>query len=112
MVQILLRAVRGPETTPLPRSTLSTTHGALRSAISPKDFYYTKQSYTSLAVMAIINMVKDYSLKVDESRTTLEEKIGGVIKSLPNAVVFAATDSLFVEWTTQEPRGAGPTGRM
>jgi hypothetical protein len=109
MVQILLRSVRGEDTTPLTRAQLAQAHGPLRSAISPKDFYYTKQSHTSLAVMAIINLVKDYAHDSKEPRSALEDKIGGVIKSLPNSLVLASADSLFIDWTTQEPRGA-PTG--
>lgn len=103
MVQILLRAVRGTEE-PLTRSSLQHSHGPLRSAISPKDFYYNKQSHSSLAVMAIVNLVKDYSYESKEPRNIMEEKIGNIIKSMPNTVIFAATDSLFVDWTNQEPR--------
>lgn len=104
MVQILLRAVRGENTTPLGKSSRANLHGPLKNAISPKDFYYNKQSHTSLAVMAIVNLVKER-----ESRGALEGQISNIIKSLPNSIVFSATDSLFVDWTTQEPRGA-PTG--
>jgi 20S proteasome subunit alpha 6 len=113
MVQILLRSVRGTSE-PLSRSTIAHSHGPLRNAISPKDYYYTKQSYTSLAVMAIVNLVKDYAYEMKETRSVLEERLGNVIKGMPNAVIFEATDSLFLDWTTQEPRagvGAGGNGR-
>ena len=62
--------------------------------------------------MAIVNLVKDYSYAMKETRVILENKIGNIIKSMPNAVVFSATDSLYTEWVNQEPRGgpAGPRG--
>lgn len=107
MAQILLRAVRGADEHAAPslsRSAIQTSHRPLRTAISPKDFYYTKQTFTTLAVMAIVNLVKEYSYEAKEARPVLEDKIGNVIKSLPNQVIYEATDSLFRDWTTQEPR--------
>lgn len=112
MVQILLRAVRGESTPPLTRTARASLHGPLKNAISPKDFYYTRQSHTSLAVMAIVNLVKDYSFGSKEARNVLEDKIGNVIKSMPHSIIFASVDDLYTDWVTQEPRGApiGPRG--
>ena len=60
--------------------------------------HYEQQSYASLAVMAIINLAKDYAAKANVEATAVNDKIADVIKALPNPVIYSNTDKLFEDW--------------
>lgn len=64
----------------------------------PTSVHYEQQSYASLAVMAIINLAKDYATKAHEDTTVFNDKIADVIKALPNPVIYSNTDKLFEDW--------------
>lgn len=92
----MLRVVRGSET-PLSRSQVSRLHGPLSKAIRPSSQHYTQQTATTLAIMAIVNLAKDYSYDAGEKSSALSARIGDIVKSLPSAVVNGALDTLFEE---------------
>lgn len=96
VTQILLRVIRGDEI-PLSRSQIPRLHGPLRTAIRSTSEHFAQQTPVTLAIMAIVNLAKDYSYDLNEKSNVLMAQIGDIIKSLPNALIYKSVDKLFEE---------------
>lgn len=98
VVQILLRIIRGETKSTLSRQQLSHLHGPLATAIKPSAPYADQQTHATLAVLAVVNLTKQYAEKYGEKTQILDDKISDIIKSLPNHLIFASVDNLYSDW--------------
>jgi hypothetical protein len=95
---ILTRASHNEDYTPLSPSQFLHTHSLLKRTVPPTSPHYGQQSFASLAVMALVNLAKEYSAKTGENATVYQDKIADIIKALPNPVIYMNTDKLFQDW--------------
>jgi hypothetical protein len=98
IVQILLRVLRGDAKNTVSRHQLSHLHGPLATATKPSAPYADQQTHATLAVLAIVNLTKDYAIKSGEKVHQVDGKISDIIKSLPNHLIFSSVDRLFADW--------------
>lgn len=98
VVQILLRILRGDSKNTVSRHQLSHLHGPLATATKPSAPYADQQTHATLAVLAIVNLTKDYAVKSGEKVHHVESKISDIIKSLPNHLIFSSVDRLYTDW--------------
>lgn len=102
ILEILLRLVRGERAAPF-SSTPSATNvsaGPLIAAITPGSAHGSQQSHVSLAVLAIVQMAREYAVKNDAElgKKQVEDRIGELIRCLPQHLVYKSLDGMFKEW--------------
>jgi hypothetical protein len=73
-------------------------HGPLATVIKPSAPYADQQTHATLAVLAVVNLTKQYAEKYGEKTQILDDKISDIIKSLPNHLIFASVDNLYSDW--------------
>jgi len=104
IVQILLRILRGDAKNTVSRHQVSHLHGPLATATKPSAPYADQQTHATLAVLAIVNLTKDYAVKSGEKVHQVDSKISDIIKSLPNHLIFSSVDRLFTDWQAKAKR--------
>ncbi|KAI5452136.1 Proteasome subunit alpha type-6 [Naganishia albida] len=102
---ILTRASHNEDYTPLSPSQFLHTHSILKRTVPPTSPHYGQQSFASLAVMALVNLAKEYSARAGENPTVYQDKVADIIKALPNPVIYMNTDKLFQDWQKQSTGG-------
>lgn len=95
---ILTRASHNEDYTPLSQSQLLHVQSVLKKGVPPTSPHYGQQSFASLGVMALVNLVKDYSAKAGEKPSVYQDKIADIVKALANPVIYMNTDKLFQDW--------------
>ncbi|KAJ9098721.1 hypothetical protein QFC21_004369 [Naganishia friedmannii] len=101
-LNILLQAIRG-DISPLSRSQIQHSHSLLKKTARPASVHYESQTYLTLAVMALVGLLKDYAAQTGEKASKLDDKIAEIIKSLPNPIIYSNTDKVFQDWYNAMP---------
>ncbi|GJJ07395.1 hypothetical protein Clacol_001597 [Clathrus columnatus] len=116
LLEILLRLVRGERATPLSFSNnnvLSTSNlhlsGPLLTALSPNSPHAGQQTHLTLAIVAMVRMAESFALRslptTEEAKREVDEKVGEIIRCLPQHLLFKSLDGIFREWKDTRKRG-------
>lgn len=60
-------------------------------------------------MLAIFRMTTEYAEKASEEAGKVEERVGEIVRSLPQHLVFKSLDGIFREWSGGTV--SGPSGR-
>ncbi len=102
VVQILLRLIRGEsQKAVVPRAQLSSLHGPLATAIKPSAPFADQQTHATLAVLAVVNMAREYAEKSGEKMDFLDARMAEIVKSLPNNLIYISVDRLYADWVNK-----------
>lgn len=109
ILEILLRLVRGERATPFASAPSATnvTAGPLIAAITPGSSHGSQQSHVSLAVLAMVQMAREYAIKAEgeSGKKEVEDRIGELIRCLPQHLVYKSLDGIFKEWKLEKKGG-------
>lgn len=111
MLEILLRLVRGERATPFSQNSSAISQpsitGPLLAALNPVSAHASQQTHVSLAVVAFVNMAKEYAEKALGlgGKSAVDERVGEVIRSLPSHLIYKSLDGMFKEWRTDKKLG-------
>jgi 20S proteasome subunit alpha 6 len=104
ILEILLRLVRGERASHHPNQYAHTSHSPLHSALgsavsSPNAPHAAQQTHVSLAVLAIFRMSAEYAEKAGEETGKVEERVGEIVRALPQHLIYKSLDGIFREWS-------------
>ena len=105
ILEILLRLVRGTSSyhSPSAASSLSNINASSTShlavAASPNAPHAAQQTHVSMAVLGIYRMAAEYAEKAAEEHGRLEERVGNIVRSLPQHLLYKSLDGIFRDWT-------------
>ncbi|KAF8592466.1 hypothetical protein K439DRAFT_13551 [Ramaria rubella] len=113
MLEVLLRLVRGERATPLSFSTTpssSNLHlsGPLLTALSPNSPHASQQTHLSLAIVAMVRMAESFAERAmpsDEGKREVGDRVGEIIRCLPQHLLYKSLDGIFREWKDVKKRG-------
>jgi 20S proteasome subunit alpha 6 len=102
--EILLRLVRGTSSyhSSSSASSLTNVNGSftsqLAASVSPNAPHAAQQTHVSLAVLSIYRMAAEYAEKAAEEHGRLEERVGNIVRSLPQHLLYKSLDGIFRDW--------------
>lgn len=113
MLEILLRLVRGERATPISFSNTTTSSnlhlsGPLLTALSPNSPHASQQTHLTLAIVAMVRMAESFAgraMPSDEGKREVEERVGEIIRCLPQHLLYKSLDGIFREWKDVKKRG-------
>ncbi|KAF8528912.1 hypothetical protein BU17DRAFT_60665 [Hysterangium stoloniferum] len=114
LLEILLRLVRGERATPLPFSNVSSSSnlhltGPLLTALSPGSTHASQQTHLTLAIVAMVRMAESFAERVipssEDARQEVNERVGEIIRCLPQHLLHKSLDGIFREWKETKKRG-------
>ncbi|TRM68411.1 hypothetical protein BD626DRAFT_481639 [Schizophyllum amplum] len=110
ILEVLLRLVRGERATTHaqngPAIPISTLSGPLLSAHNEHPAHANQQTHVSLAVIALFRMTLDYARRAvgQHAKKEVEDRMGEIIKCIPNHLVYKSLDGIFKEWKVEKRR--------
>lgn len=115
MLEIFLRLVRGERATPGSFSAANTSSnlhlsGPLLTALSPSSPHAAQQTHLTLAVVAMVRMAEAFaerSMAKDRAQQEVDERVGEIIRCLPQHLLYKSLDGIFREWKDTKKRGRG-----
>ncbi|KAF8520061.1 hypothetical protein JB92DRAFT_2896025 [Gautieria morchelliformis] len=115
MLEILLRLVRGERATPISFSNTTSSSnlhlsGPLLTALSPNSPHASQQTHLTLAIVAMVRMAESFAERVmpsDEGKREVEERVGEIIRCLPQHLLYKSLDGIFREWKDIKKKGRG-----
>lgn len=107
ILEILLRLVRGASyhslsaTSSLSNIPPSSSTSSSQPAVlpSPNAPHAAQQTHVSAAVLNIYRMAAEYAEKASEEHGRLEERVGNIVRSLPQHLLYKSLDGIFRDWT-------------
>lgn len=113
MLEILLRLVRGERATPISFSNAASSSnlhlsGPLLTALSPNSPHASQQTHLTLAIVAMVRMAEtfaDRAMSSDEGKREVDERVGEIIRCLPQHLLYKSLDGIFREWKDVKKRG-------
>ncbi|KAL1732718.1 hypothetical protein EV714DRAFT_270348 [Schizophyllum commune] len=104
ILEILLRLVRGERATNNTQKPDGVAphnlSGPLLAAHNEHSAHAKEQTHVSLSVIALFRLTLEYARKAvgDRARKEVEERLGEIIKCIPNNLVHKSLDGIFKEW--------------
>ncbi|KIJ56589.1 hypothetical protein M422DRAFT_22743 [Sphaerobolus stellatus SS14] len=113
LLEILLRLVRGERATPISFSgsnSSSNLHltGPLLTALSSNAPHAAQQTHLTLAIVAMVRMAEGFAERTmasGEAKKEVDERVGEIIRCLPQHLLYKSLDGIFREWKDTKKRG-------
>ncbi|KAL1741086.1 hypothetical protein HDZ31DRAFT_46182 [Schizophyllum fasciatum] len=106
ILEILLRLVRGERATSHTQNSIhiASLSGPILAAYSEHPAHANQQTHVSLAVISLFRMLLEYARKAigEPAKKEVEERLGEIIKCIPNHLVHKSLDGIFKEWKAEK----------